>query len=201
MILLTKKTDDIPFDLKQYSHIVYEGKISRLKDELTLRVRYFIDHPEKKHLEVPDALEYYVNHNNISSFTHIDLAMSDHNLNTGWSISFDIHNPGERTLDTAGMRFGFVFPGSLGEPSHQHDSVVALPNNTYMLVSEGPRSSRLLPKDWFHIDVAIFSKEVASIKQILGGSAAKLRQSYANCAIRAFTELGVREFPFVVWIK
>ena len=34
VFLLTQKADDIPFDLKHYPHIVYQGKITELKQEL-----------------------------------------------------------------------------------------------------------------------------------------------------------------------
>src|SRR5262245_7101919 len=47
VILLTQKADDIPFDLRFYSHIVYEGKIAVLKSELEKRVRWHIDNPNK----------------------------------------------------------------------------------------------------------------------------------------------------------
>jgi hypothetical protein len=41
-ILLTQKSDDIPFDLKHYRHIVYGGKISELKSQLQKELRFFI---------------------------------------------------------------------------------------------------------------------------------------------------------------
>ena len=45
VVLLTQKAEDIPFDLKDYPHIVYEGKITNLKQELERRLRWWIDHP------------------------------------------------------------------------------------------------------------------------------------------------------------
>lgn len=47
-ILLTKNADDIPFDLKHFTHIVHETKISILRDELEKRVTYFIENPPAK---------------------------------------------------------------------------------------------------------------------------------------------------------
>jgi nucleoside 2-deoxyribosyltransferase len=43
VILLTRNTDDIPFDLKHYPHIVYEGRIAYLKSQLESRVRWCIE--------------------------------------------------------------------------------------------------------------------------------------------------------------
>jgi nucleoside 2-deoxyribosyltransferase len=47
VILLTRNSDDIPFDLKHYPHIVYEGKISYLKTQLESRVRWCMGNPQK----------------------------------------------------------------------------------------------------------------------------------------------------------
>jgi hypothetical protein len=50
VVLLTQKAEDIPFDLKHYSHIIYDGKILKLKDELKKRIDWFIKHPNKNAL-------------------------------------------------------------------------------------------------------------------------------------------------------
>ena len=46
VILLTQSAEDIPFDLKHYSHIVYEGRITTLKQELTKRIEWCVAHPK-----------------------------------------------------------------------------------------------------------------------------------------------------------
>src|SRR5215208_496120 len=40
VILLTQNADDIPFDLKHYSHIVYGGQITTLKSKLEAKIRW-----------------------------------------------------------------------------------------------------------------------------------------------------------------
>ena len=47
VILLTKSSNDIPFDLKHYTHIIYEGKITELKKDLIPRLKWSLDHPNK----------------------------------------------------------------------------------------------------------------------------------------------------------
>lgn len=47
VILLTQNSDDIPFDLKHYPHIVYGGKIAHLKTELEKRIKWCIDNPRE----------------------------------------------------------------------------------------------------------------------------------------------------------
>jgi hypothetical protein len=45
VIFLTKSSDDIPFDLRQYPHVVYGNSIAKLKSELEKRVRYLVENP------------------------------------------------------------------------------------------------------------------------------------------------------------
>ena len=45
VILLTQQVEDIPFDFKHYTHIVYGGKIGSLKSDLEKRVRWIINNP------------------------------------------------------------------------------------------------------------------------------------------------------------
>jgi hypothetical protein len=47
VILLTKTADGIPFDLRHYPHIVHDGQIRTLKDELERVVRWCIENPEE----------------------------------------------------------------------------------------------------------------------------------------------------------
>src|SRR5881227_359257 len=42
-ILLTQDSEDIPFDLIQYTHIIYSKKISNIRKELPKRVKWFIE--------------------------------------------------------------------------------------------------------------------------------------------------------------
>jgi len=42
-VLLTRHAEDIPFDLKHFPHIVYGESIATLKDQLTDRLKYFLE--------------------------------------------------------------------------------------------------------------------------------------------------------------
>lgn len=43
IILVTRDSDDIPFDLRPFPHVIYDGSISRLKAELVRRIPEFLD--------------------------------------------------------------------------------------------------------------------------------------------------------------
>lgn len=48
VILLTKNSDDIPFDLKHRRHIVYSGSIDTLRQELAITLQWAISESSKK---------------------------------------------------------------------------------------------------------------------------------------------------------
>lgn len=56
VILLTKNAEDIPFDLKDYPHIIYRGRIDTLKVELENRIRWCLDNSNRPlpYVDVPD---------------------------------------------------------------------------------------------------------------------------------------------------
>jgi hypothetical protein len=47
LILLTKTTDDIPFDLLHHPHIVHGGSITTLKERLERHIRWSLENPEQ----------------------------------------------------------------------------------------------------------------------------------------------------------
>lgn len=48
VLLITQSADDIPFDLKHRQHIVYGGKIDRLRGDLADRIRWAIGEAERR---------------------------------------------------------------------------------------------------------------------------------------------------------
>lgn len=66
-VLLTRNADDIPFDLKHFPHIVYEGKISMLQSELERTVRYFVENPPDKSSGIKLGFELFLGDEDLSS--------------------------------------------------------------------------------------------------------------------------------------
>ncbi len=74
VILLTNNSDDIPFDLKQLSHIIYGNSISFLKEELSKKLEWFIanynteevEQAKKKQARIKNLFE---NADSIDSFS------------------------------------------------------------------------------------------------------------------------------------
>jgi hypothetical protein len=59
IVLLTHKTDDIPYDLRQYPCIVYDGEIPRLKAGLEAKVRWCIKNPKNNLVETLEAKQSF----------------------------------------------------------------------------------------------------------------------------------------------
>lgn len=59
VILVTQNDDDIPFDLKPYQHIIYDGKIKLLRDKLKTKIDWAINHP-KDNTEIFTASTQYM---------------------------------------------------------------------------------------------------------------------------------------------
>ncbi len=57
VILLTKNSEDIPFDLRHYQHIVYGDKISVLKDKLKAKLKWAIENQKGVGTFIYDAEE------------------------------------------------------------------------------------------------------------------------------------------------
>jgi hypothetical protein len=58
--LLTQDAADIPFDLQHYPHIIYEGSIVQLKNELERRVAWYLEQPESETFDILSNLEYFI---------------------------------------------------------------------------------------------------------------------------------------------
>lgn len=60
VLLLTQKAEDIPFDLKHFQHVIYDGKITYLKNELVRRVEWSINHPKENNEIFSTSIRYMI---------------------------------------------------------------------------------------------------------------------------------------------
>ena len=75
VILLTNHADDIPFDFKHFTHIVYSGQIVVLKDQLRRHLEYFINKDEKEILYNDiDGLDFLIGGEKIENARQFDLS-------------------------------------------------------------------------------------------------------------------------------
>lgn len=176
-ILLTQNSDDIPFDLKHYPHIIYEGKISTIRNELTKRIKWFQDNGTQKHVQYKFELDIYVDDKN--------LALNDvvHKYKIGYfpSFNFTIHNNSQNTYNSGDFQLGII--------AEQFSSSR----------TKGVITTRLPDKKFLHMLPSfdlIFPGGYSSFSFTFDDPQNKLSiLKEFDIAIRIFTSSGSRDFP------
>lgn len=93
-ILVTQAADDIPFDLKHFPHIVYEGKVSLLKSQLTARIRHFLKHPPSTKSDQQFALDLLYEGKSVLG---LPITVGRRNAEQMW-LEFTVFNNGTEVL-------------------------------------------------------------------------------------------------------
>ena len=61
VLLQTRHSDDIPFDLRDYFHIVYGESLVDLRTRLTARLRWHVENPQPQGMREQDEISMYLN--------------------------------------------------------------------------------------------------------------------------------------------
>jgi nucleoside 2-deoxyribosyltransferase len=103
-ILLTQNSEDIPFDLKHYPHIIYDKKISIIREELTKRLRWFKENKADNIKSFKTEIEIFVDDLNLSSGNVV------HEFEYGYYPDFDItiHNNSPFTYQPGEFQIGII---------------------------------------------------------------------------------------------
>ncbi len=111
VILLTRNTDDIPFDLKHYPHIIYGGSIAGLKDDLGKRIAYHLANPTREAPPELSPLEFTIAGSVIEPGVVIEVRMDRNTLREfRKTIIIGVNNPGENVVAWKGRAVGLVLP-------------------------------------------------------------------------------------------
>jgi hypothetical protein len=78
VILLTQISEDIPFDLKHYPHIIYEGNIDKLRNNLKNRIMWCIQNPTNDLSKIDIDLDFYINNQILSPNASINVPLILH---------------------------------------------------------------------------------------------------------------------------
>jgi hypothetical protein len=154
VILLTRDSDDIPFDLKHYPHIIYGDSIKGMRDNLTARILFFLSNLDKPiDFDQPELL-YTIAGTVVVQGATIEIPI-EANPHTGQRITIGINNPTDTVIQQPDMSVALIlpefFPASAG-------SGVQLPDKRFL--HDLGMISRMLPGGWDTFYVTVERTEV-----------------------------------------
>ncbi len=184
VILITQKAEDIPFDLKHYPHIIYEGRIADLLDDLTKKVAWALTRPKPP--IVGDSIQLYIGGHLLPSDKEIPVAIES--MDMGRDLQIDAHNSSETDIRTAKFKWGILFDENSdftihdGLLSREHFDRFKQSDNKTLFVSQ--KRTILRPGSW----KALIMELNHNVED--GDS--------LTATIRLFSESGVSDTPFSI---
>jgi hypothetical protein len=195
VILLTQRAEDIPFDLSHYPHIVYEGKIAKLKTELERRIHWFIEHPKGSLSKVEPHLQLFINGILLKTDDNPEIEVKYKEVYEdqgrgpyyGLLMKLDVYNPTQGVYEGKNVRIG-VITSSYLPASDKARSVSLLPNENYIhILSE---LGTIFPECWESLDLVLYP--LPSIRRQLHNP---LYDRVEKIIIRVFSEIGKQDYP------
>lgn len=187
VVLLTQKADDIPFDLKHFPHIIYQGQIKTLSTQLKTRLEWFLNADTIEDASNFDfGLEFLINGNKIEDGRDINILQELKYYTYEYiNLKIDIFNSSTKIFRNK-FKIGFetqivnkeVFEGlEIIKPSS--DNVLFVSKEVF----------NIYPFAYKSIDF-----------RVLVGKSIEGKPSKLNLTLKIFTSLELREIPFTMTI-
>ncbi len=186
VILLTKNSADIPFDLLHHHHIVYSGQIVSLREQLSKRLDWFIKNPTGKKLPNANELKYYIKGKDLSSTKEVNYIIGSdpaaNRFNDTLTIQIDIFNP-NNYLVIVKQKITLVTSNTvILNNSESNIDTIILPDEKLMHV---------YPKDTFDFFPNMWT--TISFPFDINMTEAK-----EDIILRVYNEVDIKEIPFTV---
>lgn len=176
VILLTKDANDIPFDLKHYPHIVYEGKIALLKAQLERRIRWCVENPRNTLSSVDLNLQFSIGGTPMNELPTVEI-----NRGSGYCyFSLDINNLSGKMILPEKYNLALILPGKAQFFNPGVLSAAKLPDEHYIYTLE--QDHTIFPFGWSSLEVKFTLDRVQDRAE--------------SITLRFFTELGFKDYPF-----
>jgi nucleoside 2-deoxyribosyltransferase len=176
-ILLTQSSDDIPFDLKHFPHIIYDNKISVIRKELTKRLLWFSENNDITAKNFKTEIDLYVDDKSLAANDIVHIYPKNNYPN----FSFTIHNNSPYTYQPGEFQIGVI--------SNEYESVR----------TEGILTTRLPDRSYLHMlpffDL-LFPGAYTSSFFVLNFLKDKTNPKYSEfeLTLRIFTDAGSRDY-------
>lgn len=112
VILLTKNADDIPFDLKHFPHIVYNGQIKTLSSQLSTKLEWFLSEESSNDIsELNFDLDFLINGQKIEEGSVIKITneLKEASFYDHFKIKVDIFNASDKIYNSK-FKIGLEVP-------------------------------------------------------------------------------------------
>jgi len=187
-ILLTNQTDDIPFDLKHYPHIVYNNRLADLKRELETQVQWHITNVGKPEIH-DEPLHLRINGIDIEDHAKVTVPVSG--KNTGFELRVEIHNKIIRSISTAKFQIGLITPVDFRSArirgSTYQDNLTEIHVDMNSRLYLNSTEFVLRPESWVAIPfVPVTLNRVITPDEI------------HQFSIKIYRDSGVHDYPFIV---
>ncbi|HTB64067.1 MAG TPA: hypothetical protein VK737_10835 [Opitutales bacterium] len=149
VVLITKKLEDIPFDLMAYPHIIYGQSITKLKTELINRIKYFLKQKKTPSEKLEPSVLVYNEGSLVSPDKEILLDFRNCG-NDRPEIVLDFHVPELEAFREIKQKFGIItssFITRIADWSSDHQTTT-LPDGRILHQSDRTKF-KLLPGEWF----------------------------------------------------
>lgn len=141
VILLTQNSDDIPFDLKHFPHIIYKGNISLLNEELRKRLNWFKNQGKKSLEKINFPFEAHMFGKRIENGVEFEVKPTGYgNL---VELKVDIYNSSSK-YQNHDFKIGLDIPLKMTT----FDKAVNVIETNKGVISLFSMESEFYPKDW-----------------------------------------------------
>ena len=115
-ILLTQNTDDIPFDLKHYTHIVYNGSISDLSDQLSPRLNWALSEALPSSAADRHAIRYQIQGVKLEETVQTDIIeyFNESTRSLCRVLQLDIFNDSQKIVRESDLDIGIILESYTG---------------------------------------------------------------------------------------
>ena len=178
-ILLTQRAEDIPFDLKHFPHIVYGGSLIELREQLTRRVRWFVENPPTVMAALRDPFEIFIQSKSIDSGQAILQLESNHYFH----VEATLRNASSGVLEPGRIKAGIITSPELTDVRNKDVRSTSLPDGRILHLL--PDFPELLPDEFTPI-LLVFNYTAPKHKMDI------------PVTLRILTERGSRDFPVLI---
>lgn len=140
VVLLTKNAEDIPFDLKDYPHIVYKGRVVDLIDPLIKKLKWCIATPEVEINQTACPFELYV----FGTKLILD-EKTEVQLGALQSLELNLHNKSNRKYSKNQIRIGLLSDRKIDFSVRERKHI---PQPDGGILSVGQYKEEIYPDEW-----------------------------------------------------